>query len=318
MIDHEQGGVRGAPKFPNAPFMEALWLNWLATGNSAHRDAVLNSLKHMLNGGIYDHLGGGLSRYSTDAFWLIPHFEKMLYDNAQLIRFCNWAYAETGEIFVSGPNRRDYHLAAARNALSAKPLLPVSTQTAKARRAASIRGAGKKSSKFWAKTPHSSSKDIRFRRLIIGKAIPSCIGTWQRERTMSRPWTPCGKNCLPRASKRARPGRDDKVLVDWNGLAIAAIAEAGRLFSRTDWIEAAAAAFRFVMESNDADGRLPHSILGPRRSFPGLSSDHAAMANAAVSLFEATGEQDYLQVSDQLSAAYWTDGISMKAAPATS
>ncbi|TIN56205.1 MAG: thioredoxin domain-containing protein, partial [Mesorhizobium sp.] len=77
-----------------------LWLSWLRDGNASHRDDVLNSLEQMLSGGIYDHIAGGLSRYSTDAEWLVPHFEKMLYDNAQLIRFCSWAYAASGnELF---------------------------------------------------------------------------------------------------------------------------------------------------------------------------------------------------------------------------
>src|SRR5690606_34054708 len=97
MIDRQRGGLRGAPKFPNAPFMNVLWLNFLQTANEGHRDAVLLTLKQMLAGGIYDHVGGGLARYSTDAEWLVPHFEKMLYDNAQLIRLASWAYSRTAE-----------------------------------------------------------------------------------------------------------------------------------------------------------------------------------------------------------------------------
>ena len=111
MIDPLEGGLRGAPEFPNAPFMEALWLNWLATGNVGYRDAVLDSLRHMLNGGIYDHIGGGLCRYSTDAEWLVPHFEKMLYDNALLIRLANWAYRRDRRYFVSDSNRKNGRLA---------------------------------------------------------------------------------------------------------------------------------------------------------------------------------------------------------------
>src|SRR3954454_13228573 len=97
MIDPVEGGLQGAPKFPNAPLMETLWLSWLSTGDPARRYAVLLSVRQMLLGGIYDHLGGGLSRYATDAGWAVPHFEKMLYDNAQLIRLASWAYAETKE-----------------------------------------------------------------------------------------------------------------------------------------------------------------------------------------------------------------------------
>src|SRR5690606_16441959 len=90
-------GMRGAPKFPNAPMMNALRLSWLLDGETSHRDDVVHSLRSMLSGGIYDHLGGGLCRYSTDDSWLVPHFEKMLYDNAQLIDLAAWAYAETGD-----------------------------------------------------------------------------------------------------------------------------------------------------------------------------------------------------------------------------
>src|SRR5690606_22520598 len=97
MIDHTDGGLRGAPKFPNVPFMHILWLDWLQHGATQHRDAVAASLKHMLAGGIYDHVGGGLARYATDAQWLVPHFEKMLYDNAQLVRLASWVFAATGD-----------------------------------------------------------------------------------------------------------------------------------------------------------------------------------------------------------------------------
>src|SRR5690606_7268270 len=93
MMDSVNGGIKGAPKFPSAPFMDNLWLSWLSTHNINSRNNFLTSLRTMLQGGIYDHLGGGLCRYSTDAHWFVPHFEKMLYDNAQLIRHANFAYS---------------------------------------------------------------------------------------------------------------------------------------------------------------------------------------------------------------------------------
>ncbi|GLS30092.1 hypothetical protein SAMN04488498_104203 [Mesorhizobium albiziae] len=292
MIDREEGGLRGAPKFPNAPFMEVLWLNWLATGNSAHRDAVLSSLRHMLNGGIYDHIGGGLSRYSTDASWLIPHFEKMLYDNAQLIRICNWAYAETGE-----------------------KLFQVRIEETIAWLLREMCIAGGFASSLDADSEGEEGLFYTWDRNEIAEVLGPDSEAFLAEYSLSAPDHWEGKpvlhrnpadvaandaqlrimreNLLDARGKRVRPGRDDKILADWNGLAISAIAEAGRLFSCADWIEAAEAAFRFVVGSSDGDGRLPHSILGSRRSFPGLSSDYAAMANAAVSLFEATRKPDY-------------------------
>jgi uncharacterized protein YyaL (SSP411 family) len=99
---------------------------------------------------------------------------------------------------------------------------------------------------------------------------------------------------LARRETRVRPGRDDKVLADWNGLAITALAEASRSLQRPDWLETAQRAYRFVRDSSDAAGLLPHSILAERRLFPGMSSDYAAMANAAIALYEATGQDSFV------------------------
>ena len=94
-IDPRHGGIGTAPKFPQAPVLNLLWRGYKRTGDQALRDAVLLSLDKMAQGGIYDHLGGGFARYSTDAAWLAPHFEKMLYDNAQLLELYTDAWQET-------------------------------------------------------------------------------------------------------------------------------------------------------------------------------------------------------------------------------
>src|SRR5690606_2646680 len=95
MVDMTQGGFRGAPKFPQAPVFELLWRGYRRTGTRAYRDAVLVTLDRMSQGGIYDHLGGGFARYSVDDYWLVPHFEKMLYDNALLIDLLTLVWQET-------------------------------------------------------------------------------------------------------------------------------------------------------------------------------------------------------------------------------
>src|SRR5690606_39063970 len=92
LIDPIHGGIAGAPKFPNAPYMQALWLAAHDTGNRSFAESVILSLERMLSGGIYDHVGGGLCRYSTDEQWIVPHFEKMLYDNAQLLLLLNQVF----------------------------------------------------------------------------------------------------------------------------------------------------------------------------------------------------------------------------------
>ncbi len=233
MMDTEHGSLRGAPKFPNAPFLQSLWLSWLTDGTAEHREHVLRTLENMLRGGIYDHIGGGLARYSTDAEWIVPHFEKMLYDNAQLIRLCNWAYAETGvELFRK---RIEETVDWLRDEMT-------------------VRGGGFASSLdadsegeeglfyTWADAEIDEALgDIKadfhsyfhLRKPQGWEGNPIILQTAQQAldsvSTEGRPKADAVKAQLKASrARRVRPGRDDKVLTDWNGLAIAAIAEAAR------------------------------------------------------------------------------------------
>ncbi|UDL87408.1 thioredoxin domain-containing protein [Mesorhizobium sp. PAMC28654] len=296
MIDRDLGGLRGAPKFPNAPFMLTLWLSWLRDGNSSHRDAVLVSLERMLAGGIYDHIGGGLSRYSTDAEWLVPHFEKMLYDNAQLIRLCNWAYAETGnDLFrIRIEETIDWLL-----------------------REMSVEG-GALAASLDADSDGEEGLFYTWDRAQIEAVLGDDSAFFFRYFTLSRPHSWEGKPIVHQSASqqtesltdrgrlaplkakllaaregRIRPGRDGKTLTDWNGLMIAALTEAGRSLNRPDWVEAAETAFAHI-DGASQGGRLPHSMLGARKLFPAMSSDYAAMTNAAISLYEATGKPSYI------------------------
>ncbi|CAN7221786.1 thioredoxin domain-containing protein [Mesorhizobium sp. LjNodule214] len=296
MIDRDLGGLRGAPKFPNAPFMHTLWLSWLRDGQNSHRDAVLLSLEKMLAGGIYDHVGGGLSRYSTDAEWLVPHFEKMLYDNAQLIRLCNWAYAATGnDLFrIRIEDTVDWLLREMRvegGAFAAS--LDADSD-------------GEEGLFYtWSKDEIDSELGddsawfFNYFTLSAphgweGKPIIHQTEAQQRQSVADRDQlVPLKAKLLAAREQRIRPGRDGKALTDWNGLMIAALAEAGRALTRSDWIEAAAQAFSHIAGASH-EGRLPHSMLGDKKLFPALSSDYAAMTNAAISLFEATGEPSYV------------------------
>ncbi|AZO04217.1 thioredoxin domain-containing protein [Mesorhizobium sp. M2A.F.Ca.ET.043.02.1.1] len=295
MIDRDLGGLKGAPKFPNAPFMHTLWLSWLRDGQVDHRDAVLTSLEKMLAGGIYDHVGGGLSRYSTDAEWLVPHFEKMLYDNAQLIRLCNWAYAATGkglfrlrieetvawllrEMRVEGGA-----FAASLDADSDGEEGLFYTWSRDEIEAALGDDAPTFFQYFELAAPHGweGKPIVRQSEMQQSKGIADYANL-----------APLKAKLLAFREQRVRPGRDGKVLTDWNGLMIAALAEAGRSLGRRDWIDAAAKTFTHIVEAS-LDGRLPHSMLGAKTLFPALSSDYAAMTNAAIALFEATGDPAY-------------------------
>lgn len=303
MMDLRKGGVSGAPKFPNAPFMDALWLSWLRTGAGNHRDTFIISLKAMLQGGIYDHLGGGLSRYSVDEDWLVPHFEKMLYDNAQLIRHATYAFARTGdEIFrlrieetIAWLQREmlvENRFASSLDADSegeegrfyvwSSSEIPDTVEFADFRRVYDVREEGN-----W------EGKTILNRLHALERLDPTTESRFDRAR--QELWSV--------REKRTHPGRDDKALTDWNGLAIRSLAEAARVFHRSDWLELATGCYRSVSESM-VDGRLPHSVLGSSRLFPGLSSDYASMINAALSLYEASHDKAFLA-----DARHWLDAL---------
>jgi uncharacterized protein YyaL (SSP411 family) len=297
MIDRDLGGLRGAPKFPNAPFMQTLWLSWLRDGNAAHRDDVLISLERMLAGGIYDHIGGGLSRYSTDAEWLVPHFEKMLYDNAQLIRLCNWAYAASGnKLFRVRIEEtvdwlmREMRVGGGAFAASLDADSDGEEGLFYTWSEAEIEAAlGAESARFFRYFTLSSPHGWEGNPLVHQTAS-------QQEQSMADGdlLVALKERLLAVREERIRPGRDGKALTDWNGLMIGALAEAGRSFNRADWVEAAATAFAHIAGSSQ-DNRLPHSMLGAKKLFPALSSDYAAMTNAAISLFEATRNPLYVE-----------------------
>lgn len=296
LFDPIFGGISGAPKFPNAPFMDALWLSWLNNHQLEHRDHFLRSLRTMLQGGIYDHLGGGLCRYSTDAQWLVPHFEKMLYDNAQLIRHLNWAYAETNddlfririeetiEWMIDELRLDDGSFASSLDADSE-----------------GIEG------KFYVWQADEIDG-------ILGDQAPEfkefyCVtrqGNWEGQNILNRLHQvhenlplpqhiiSAKKTLLSERNKRVRPARDDKALTDWNALAIRALTEAGRSLQRSDWIEHAQRAYQAVA-STFQNGQLAHCRMDEIVVYPGLSSDYASMINAALALLEATGDPIYLE-----------------------
>ncbi|WP_025029316.1 thioredoxin domain-containing protein [Nitratireductor aquibiodomus] len=288
MIDHKAGGLRGAPKFPNVPFMRVLWLS----DDPAHRTAVVQSMTSMLAGGIYDHVGGGLARYSTDDNWLVPHFEKMLYDNAQLLRMLCWIYSDT------------------RDALFRVRIEETVSWLLREMRVAG----GAFASSLDADTAGVEGQTYLWTEAQIRSALDSGADGFLEIFSLAQPENWEGKPILHRRgharylgdlkeaelralldtllsirNERDQPGRDDKVLTDWNGLTIAALADAARLLNRPDWLEAARGAFRFVCESMK-EGRLPHSSRNGKAVFPGLSSDYACMISAAGALYQATAE----------------------------
>jgi len=317
MNDPDQGGLRGAPKFPNAPIFRFLWQNAFRTGDAAGQDALHLMLQRMSQGGIYDHLGGGFSRYSTDAIWLVPHFEKMLYDNAQLLELLAFAQAH-----------RPSPLYAARAAETVGWMIRDMTAEAVDGRAAFAASEDADSEGEEGKFYVWTAGEIDF--LLGGDAAAfrraydvTPDGNWEGH-TILRRVTPNGpveeEAGLARSrfalfsarAQRVRPGRDDKVLADWNGLAIAALARAATVFGHPEWLARAQEASDFVLAQMSAgDGRVQHAWRLGRVTAAGLLDDQAAMARAALALYEATGEPAHLVQAERIAGAaeaHFSDG----------
>ncbi len=290
LIDPVHGGISGAPKFPNAPYMTALWLSAVEQKNADHQRLVIDSLEKMLSGGIYDHVGGGLCRYSTDEKWTIPHFEKMLYDNAQMIEMSVFAHGATGrELFRQ-------RIEETINWLEREMVVP-SGAYASSLDADSEGEEGK--FYLWTEPEIRTVLADESERFFTEFELLSPPG-WEGEPVIARRNATDHKlqdlmaKLLVKREERIRPGRDDKALTDWNGLAISTIAQASRHFGNRQWGEIANRLYSAVKTGQDPSGRLPHSVNGPSMLFPALSTDYAAMINAAVSLFELSADTIYI------------------------
>ena len=298
LIDPVHGGMRGAPKFPQPMMLEFLWRAGLRRNDARYFALVELSLARMCEGGIYDHLGGGFSRYSVDERWLVPHFEKMLYDNAQLVDLLGLAYRRSGnELFRTraretvGWLKRE--MTTEEGAFCAS--LDADSEGEEGKfyvwsLAEIERVLGKDDADFFAAhydvTPHGNFE---------GHTILNRLRPMQRNPADEARLAPLRGKLLEERAKRVRPGLDDKVLADWNGLMIAGLVNAGVLLDEPSWLEQAAQAFIMIAAKMGRGDRLGHSWRDGRLLFPGLASDHAAMIRAALALYEATGEPVYLQ-----------------------
>jgi uncharacterized protein YyaL (SSP411 family) len=296
IIDSENGGLQGAPKFPNPPILEFLLRYARRSGDPEARQRFLLSLERMALGGIHDHLGGGFARYSVDARWLVPHFEKMLYDNAQLLELYAIAAAESGRALFRDAAEGivawlEREMITPEGAFASS--LDADSEGVEGRfyvwSLDEIREVLGDDADLFARvydiSEHGNWEETNIpNRLISGEAPPETEAHLAALR----------QKLLERRSRRIRPGLDDKVLADWNGLMIAALVRAGLLLDRPDWVPLARRAYRFITESMVRDGRLGHSWRGGSLIFPGFALDHAAMTRAALALFEATGEPPYL------------------------
>ncbi len=312
-LDPSLGGLRSAPKFPQCALFEMIWRAGLRNGDNTALRAIIVTCERICQGGIYDHLGGGFARYSTDPLWLVPHFEKMLYDNAQLIGLLTLVWQSTGKALFAERVRETVdwvmrEMRAEGGAFAAS--LDADSE--------GVEG------KFYVWSETEIEEALGPDAHIFKKAYDvSADGNWEGTNVLNRLRVPVladeeeaklpalRERLLTRRDSRPRPAWDDKVLTDWNGLMIAALAKAGFVFDRPDWIAAAREAYDFIRNALIVDGRLMHSYRLGRARHAAMLDDYANMARAAVALYEAGAGDDTLDHARawlaELDAHYWDE-----------
>jgi hypothetical protein len=315
-FDSTNGGFGGAPKFPTPHNLLFLLRYWKRTGDGHALSMVERTLERMRAGGVYDHVGFGFHRYSTDARWFLPHFEKMLYDQALMAMACTEAYQATGddayrrtarEIFtyvlrdLADPEG-GFH--SAEDADSEGEEGKFYLWTAGELRSLLGDDAGVAVAVFGveeegnfveetAQAPGGEKTNILSLPLPLpGQAAAlglSEVALEERVESIRR-------RLFEAREKRVRPGRDDKVLTDWNGLMIAALAKAARAFDEPEYARRAVAAADFVTRRMSAPGgALLHRYRAGYESIAGMVDDYAFLVWGLLELYETTFEVGYLE-----------------------
>ena len=302
-IDRVRGGLSGAPKFPQPFLYQFLWQQAQIEADDALAESVIVTLEKICQGGIYDHIGGGFARYSVDADWLVPHFEKMLYDNALLLTLMTQIWRRTKSPLLAqridetiGWLARDMVLPSGAFAAS----LDADTQG--------------EEGKFyvWSKDEveallqdhdaagFCAAYNITAAGNFEGRNIPHLLTAGD---AVMDAHAPARAVLLAARQSRVMPGRDDKILADWNGLMIAALVQAATAFERDDWLAMARTGFDAARHAlSDKDGVMRHSARDGRVLPITLAADLAFMGQAGLALYGATNDAAHLIFAEHCAA----------------
>jgi hypothetical protein len=324
--DPTRGGFGDAPKFPTPHNLLFLLRYWKRSGIERAREMVEKTLDAMADGGIYDQIGYGFHRYSTDERWFAPHFEKMLYDQALLVMAYTETYQATGEA-------RYRRIAEETIAYVLRDLTHTSGGFYSAEDADSEGLEGKfyvwtedeirtllsegdatlaidvygvdRTGNFAEHVPGGNILYVR--RPLDGVAKEQGTSEDELRARLDR----IGRTMLEERSKRIRPHKDDKILTDWNGLMIAAIAKAGRVFDNAEYTASARRAADFVLENLRGNEGLMHRYRDGEAGIPGKIDDYAFLVWGLTELYESTFDVAYLRAAIELNRTlidrFWDD-----------
>ncbi len=292
--DIERGGFGGAPKFPPSALLEALLRSHERTGDILPIEAVERTCTAMARGGIYDQLAGGFARYSVDASWVVPHFEKMLYDNALLLRvYAHWARRTSNPLARKVADETTRFMI---HDLGAGGMFTSSLDAdADGREGltyvwtpAQLREVLGDDDGRWAAELFNVTDTGTFEH---GSSVLQLLSDPDDPERFDRVRTAL----LAARLTRPQPGRDDKVVTAWNGLAITALAEASVALDRPEFLDAAIGCARSVVDLHVVDGRLRRASLGGRvGDSAAILEDHATLVTGLLTLYQLTGDASWL------------------------
>ncbi|MCS6925486.1 MAG: thioredoxin domain-containing protein, partial [Candidatus Binatia bacterium] len=304
-VDPVYGGLGGAPKFPNSSVFAFFLRQYHATGDTRYLEVTTHTLRKMAAGGVYDHLGGGFHRYSVDARWLVPHFEKMLYDNALLARLYLEAYRATTDPFFR-------HVAADILAYVEREMRDpqggfYSTQDADSEgeegkfflwsREEVMRVLGDEVGEIFCRYYDVTEVGNFEHRNILHPTLTleQLAALFRRDREeVERLLAEARRMLFAVRETRVKPLRDEKMLTSWNGLMISAFVDAYLTLGETRYVEIAQQAADFLLTHLYTDGRLLHCFKDGQAKFNAYLDDYAFLAAALLDLYEATFDHAYL------------------------
>lgn len=328
-FDHQHGGFGSRPKFPSTMALEVLLRRGVLEGDPGAKGAALLALERMREGGIWDHLRGGFARYSTDERWLVPHFEKMLCDNALLLRLYvdGWRasgdarHAETARAIVGylfaemRSSEGAFYSSQDADSEGEEGKYFVFTAAEVAALLADDPLAATVAREHYGLTPEgnferSGASVLAAARPLERVAADQDVSLDEARAALER----ARVRLLEARSMRAAPTTDDKVLASWNALAIGALADAAIALDEPTWLEAAVKAFDVIERVLVEDGRVARFMKDGVRGGPssgGFLDDHAYLGNAALDLYEATGEPRFVRTAQRIARGmlerFWDD-----------
>ncbi|HTT98269.1 MAG TPA: thioredoxin domain-containing protein [Rhizomicrobium sp.] len=293
------GGIVAPQKFPQIHLVELLWRAHLRTGLPQFLQVASKTLDSILVAGLYDHVGGGFFRYTTDERWLIPHFEKVTSENALILDFVTLVFQHNRNALCQNRMEEtvDWLLRDMRVEDGFAASIDADSEGEEGKyyvwSEAEVDAAlvGTFSQKF--KSAFGITREGNFQGKNILRRIGTAAPYPQSEADESLLQKQCGM-LLAARQKRVAPMRDDQVLADTNGMVIAALANAGAAMRRPEWVAEATKAFDFVLKVLGDGDKLYHSWRAGKRGHAGFADDYAHMARGALALWEATGEKRFL------------------------